>query len=316
MKYVKNVKIHNIKLRVKTNSPFIAALISDQLDLGAFNSGRKKAISVSLDLEEVKDFPHGRSDGFEANGNNLGLECWLRHIAVKVDPVRNSIVGKVRSPALLSREAILDLLIIHPLRHVLKYKGIFMAHAATVAKNGRGILVCGPFGSGKSTLAVKLVEDGFRFLSDEFVMFNGKSLLSLPLKIGLDENSIRVFPKIKKRIKKAGAGYEKLSFDIRRYYPGCWAKSCAPKVTIFLKKQKRPGKTVIRPIDRVTAFLMLCKDKDNTLLFEENLAVRQKQIQALAGIAEKTDSYVMQYSLDKTGEASKAVSRLLAGPSS
>jgi serine kinase of HPr protein (carbohydrate metabolism regulator) len=40
-------------------------------------------------------------------------------------------------------------------------------HASTVAKDGRAVLISGPSGSGKSDLALRLLDRGFRLVSDD-----------------------------------------------------------------------------------------------------------------------------------------------------
>ena len=316
MKYIKIIKFYNIKIRLITTSSFIANLISRQFKFGKFKETYKNYISISLHLEETSGFIYGRGDNFNTDKNSLSLECWLKNIRVDVYPDRNLIVGKILIPTTLPSEAILDLLIIHPLRHILKYKNIFMVHAACLTKNDKGVLICGSFKSGKSTLAVKLVEDGFKFLSDEFAIFNKGRLFSFPLKIGLESESIRIFPRLKKLIKKIKKGYEKFSFDIRDFYPDCCVESCIPEIIIFSKPQKKSKKVVIKSINKEAAFSLLCMDKDNSLLFEKNLPIRQKQIQALAALAEKTKSYYLPYSIDKIDKAAKMIDSLFISSNS
>ncbi len=43
-----------------------------------------------------------------------------------------------------------------------------LLHAAALACDGQALLLPGPSGSGKSTLAARLIQHGFRYLSDEF----------------------------------------------------------------------------------------------------------------------------------------------------
>ncbi|HET6940731.1 MAG TPA: HPr kinase/phosphatase C-terminal domain-containing protein [Sphingomicrobium sp.] len=40
-------------------------------------------------------------------------------------------------------------------------------HASTVARDGRAVLISGPSGSGKSDLALRLLDRGFRLVSDD-----------------------------------------------------------------------------------------------------------------------------------------------------
>ena len=40
-------------------------------------------------------------------------------------------------------------------------------HASTVASGGRAVLICGPSGSGKSDLALRLIDRGWRLVSDD-----------------------------------------------------------------------------------------------------------------------------------------------------
>ena len=58
-------------------------------------------------------------------------------------------------------------------------------HAAVVARGHEAIAISGPPGSGKTTLALKLVENGFGFLSDDFAPINRTTRLVHPFPRGL-----------------------------------------------------------------------------------------------------------------------------------
>ena len=56
-------------------------------------------------------------------------------------------------------------------------------HASTVALDGRAVLICGPSGSGKSDLALRLIDRGFRLVSDDQTIVRkegGKLIASAP----------------------------------------------------------------------------------------------------------------------------------------
>jgi hypothetical protein len=62
-------------------------------------------------------------------------------------------------------------------------------HAGGLAKEGRGLVLCGDSGSGKSTLTAYLVSKGFDYLTDEIVGFSleGKTVVGLPRPIILKQ---------------------------------------------------------------------------------------------------------------------------------
>ena len=65
---------------------------------------------------------------------------------------------------------------------ILLQKGIFRVHAGGISKNGTILLICGPKGSGKTTLLMKLIQNGYPFISDDqtFLYFEGNRLYCIP----------------------------------------------------------------------------------------------------------------------------------------
>lgn len=56
-------------------------------------------------------------------------------------------------------------------------------HASTVASDGRAVIITGPSGSGKSDLALRLIDRGFRLVSDDQTIIHragGRLLASAP----------------------------------------------------------------------------------------------------------------------------------------
>lgn len=69
-----------------------------------------------------------------------------------------------------------------------------LLHAASVEKDGRGLILTGESGSGKSTLSALLSAQGWRFMGDEFVLLDPETGLMhpFPRPISLKNESIAV----------------------------------------------------------------------------------------------------------------------------
>lgn len=68
----------------------------------------------------------------------------------------------------------------------------FSIHAATLEKDGKGVIISAPSGSGKSTLCAYLVSQGWRLLSDELALLCPKTMMlyGLGRPINLKNHSI------------------------------------------------------------------------------------------------------------------------------
>jgi hypothetical protein len=73
-------------------------------------------------------------------------------------------------------------------------------HGACVARNGRGILLCGHSGAGKSTLSVAAARAGFTFVSDDctWVRTDSNPLIAIgkPHQVRLRHDAARHFPEL------------------------------------------------------------------------------------------------------------------------
>jgi HprK-related kinase A len=67
-----------------------------------------------------------------------------------------------------------------------------LLHAASVEKDGKGLILTGESGSGKSTLSALLGANGWRFMGDEFVLIEPETgaMMSFPRPVSLKNASI------------------------------------------------------------------------------------------------------------------------------
>jgi hypothetical protein len=72
----------------------------------------------------------------------------------------------------------------HVIRPILEFKmakkGCVLSHSASVSKDGKGILLCGPASSYKTTIAMNLVKSGYDLLGDDFTVLKGRKMMSFP----------------------------------------------------------------------------------------------------------------------------------------
>ena len=73
-------------------------------------------------------------------------------------------------------------------------------HGACVARNRRGVLLCGPSGAGKTSLAYFCVQNGWTYISDNdswLVRFSPGLLLGNPRRIRFRDDASELFPELK-----------------------------------------------------------------------------------------------------------------------
>lgn len=103
---------------------------------------------------------------------------WLRpSVAIRGDYVLPDAAPLPLAQGLLAAEMGMNL------QMALGQKTFLLLHAASVAKDGRALLMTGHSGAGKSTLGALLGERGWRFMGDEFAL------------LGLDDGLLHPFPR-------------------------------------------------------------------------------------------------------------------------
>lgn len=121
--------------------------------------------------------------------------------------------------------------------HVPNY---YLLHAGVVSWEDKGIILCGASNQGKSTLTLKLVQNGFKFLSDEVASIDLSTceVSPFPRAFQFREYTLAKFPALKgfneRGSAKSFSGDDKWTVDIEEICPNSLGKKCKLSYFIFL----------------------------------------------------------------------------------
>lgn len=191
---------------------------------------------------------------------------WLRpSVAIRGDHVLPDALPLPLSQGLLAAEMGMNLQL------ALGERRYLLLHAASVEKNGQGLILTGESGSGKSTLAALLGEQGWRFMGDEFVLIEPETgvMLPFPRLVSLKNASIAVLEAIvsSERFGPRLAGTPK--GDIRHLKPGPAAIAAMhmpaqPRLVLFPRfgfpaaiRAMPPGETFVRLTQASTNYTVI-----------------------------------------------------------
>lgn len=127
------------------------------------------------------------------------------------------------------------------LMELARARGLQPLHAASLARDGAGIVVTGPSGSGKSTVALALLAAGYDYVSEDLVFLRGEGdalrVCGFPDELGLTEHAGSLFPALQRAAvpapgwPKGRAGVHEIAPDARI------APTCAPALVLLLDPQ-------------------------------------------------------------------------------
>jgi hypothetical protein len=125
---------------------------------------------------------------------------------------------------------------------MLDYRYITILHAGCVARNGRGVLLCGDPGAGKSCLAYASVKRGWTLVSDDFSALlrdpGNSTVIGRPQRLRFRPQAFELFPELK-NLDNSITAYGKHMFDLRTgaipnvHTAGC----CRAEKIVFLDRQ-------------------------------------------------------------------------------
>ena len=179
------------------------------------------------------------------------------------------------------------------LLELLKRRGRFALHAASVGIDRRAALLAGAAGSGKSTLAFACVRAGFAFLGDDVALLkqsnDGLRVLAFPDAIELARDATRFFPDLADLFNDPAVGASpKRPFHPVDRGPVMLAWEAEPAVLLF----------PVRAAGRATALVEISAD-DALLRLVPNVVrtehrASQAHLDALAALARTVPAYELE----------------------
>jgi hypothetical protein len=134
-------------------------------------------------------------------------------------------------------------------------------HSATLARNGRTVMLRGKAGAGKSTLAYAAIRAGFSLIAEDVAYVrrgaSGFELLGLPWLMYLVPDAARFFPEIAElpQVYRLN-GEAKSMLDMRRYYPN-QSLGCGPLGPIVFVERAQDATAALIPVEPADAVQLL-----------------------------------------------------------
>jgi hypothetical protein len=121
---------------------------------------------------------------------------------------------------------------------MLRGQNLFWIHSAAVADQDRCVLLTGITGSGKTTTCLKLMEGGFKFLSEDrsFIRSNAGAVevLSFAEDVAVTENTVNLLPWLRDRITAQPVNRRrKIELDPAQLFPDALIERARPGLILF-----------------------------------------------------------------------------------
>jgi hypothetical protein len=197
------------------------------------------------------------SNGYQSFCKTLENPKFLKEIYVKQEDrwfLYDRFSSKPKQPSLIPP------LHLSPLHD--EYIGL---HGAAISLNGKSLLIFGKNNSGKSTYSINLVLTGFKFLSDDTVVYHSKSnkIYAFPRPIGIREGTLQGSQEIlsllkgKTLVRYKCQDYTHLMVAPKELVSDCIVPSADPHIAIFLHNVPGQREISITQISTDTLFSLL-----------------------------------------------------------
>lgn len=178
-------------------------------------------------------------------------------------------------------------------------RGARTAHTACLVHGGAGWLFAGPSDSGKSTLTLRLVEQGWHYLTDDAVLLRriGERVRAFPLRrdFCIDPEAAALFPQVVPHWEPHMGDVRKRRLRITELYPAQEASACLPRVLVFPRIVQAATSTLV-PLDRRTALVALMQHSGALNLLDARTAARH--LDDLRTLVEQVTPYTLRAGRD------------------
>lgn len=197
-------------------------------------------LSVRLSVETDIDTVRWRQPYFRAL-DHLFFAKYGPRDAMLIDQLRKRVIGALSSGTAKDLKYWRRVVFPTLLGIVSASVGVTPVHCACLARDGLGLLICGPSGVGKSTLAVFLSMAGFSYVTDDcvYVSRSPSGLLAwgLPTAIKLLPDSTRYFRRLRNRVPEISLNGElALETDPATTFGIRHSPCCKPHWLVFLER--------------------------------------------------------------------------------
>lgn len=198
------------------------------------------------------------------------------------------------------------------LNELLRARGVFPIHAASVSLEGEGVMMSGLSGSGKTTCCISLVLGGFDFLSDDRSLLRQNEddleILSFPEGVDVTENTVAIFPELEASLEhQEKRCARKRSFLMESVRPGSLVDRCVPRLLLFPTVAPH-DRSELQRASKSWALQQLLPQ--SLLVFDPQAAAMQ--FDALSSLVEGTECYSLRCGRD-VRDLPEMVRRLLRG---
>jgi len=139
----------------------------------------------------------------------------------------------------------------------LDYRYLTLLHAGCVARNGRGVLLCGDAGAGKSCLVYACAKRGWTVLSDDFAALlrepGSSTVIGRPQRLRFRPAALDLFPELK-NFESSITPFGKHMFDLRTgAIPNVQTDRCCHGEHIVFLDRRDSGRAQLVPMDPADA---------------------------------------------------------------